>query len=335
MNSLLGDVLELTSIKDQKCLQGVVETFGNLSEDENFHSNLIHFIDKNQFFHQLLKIVDTEMRREVARFAANVAYSKSAHTFLLEAGIIPYFSCLCSLQDALSRLYSVIGLFNLALELREDLLVMHVNAILSPLADIIEDGMQFDVLSCRYAVLALGALSINPAFHDMLMCSTKNASLIGKLIDAKDTETSMYCCFALSKFSSNEKNMLLMDGCLIGALLRLIDVANDRNICTQCVSALRKLSLKPMNRRTLVDESGLSTLNALSCIGDQDILCKIVACFFNVSQTRELISVLIGCQVIHSIKIILTKPDVESLKMAVGTLANMQTWRKFVQLMRY
>jgi hypothetical protein len=103
----------------------------------------------------------------------------------------------------------------------------------------------------------------------------------------------------------------------------LIDVADDRNICTQCVSALRKLSLKPMNRRTLVDESGLATLNALSCIGDQDILREVVACFFYLSQTKELVHVLIGCQVIHPIKIILTKPDVESLKMAVGTLANM------------
>jgi hypothetical protein len=81
---------------------GVVETFGNLSEDEHFHSNLVHFIDKNQFFDQLMKIVDTEIRREVAGFAANLASAKSTHTFLLEAGIIQYFSCLCSLQDASS-----------------------------------------------------------------------------------------------------------------------------------------------------------------------------------------------------------------------------------------
>lgn len=323
MTGILEDTLELSSIEDQRCLEDVAEIFANLSEDENLHLNITHFIEDNYIFDRLLQNGNTELRREVARFIANLASTRSSHTFLIKSGILPYFAHLCGLQDALCRRYSVIGLFNLALEVKNNQLFTHSNDVVSPLATVIRDSIHYDPLSCRYAILALGALATSFEFHEIIMYSSRNVSLIGELIDAGDPEMSMYCCFALNKLSSNEQMMMMMDSCLIGALITSIDASDDRHICTQCVSALRKLCLKPINRWALVEKSGLTALNDLSCLADPDILREIASCFLYISFTKDLVSILVDGHVFHSIRLMLMLPDIETLRMALGTLANM------------
>lgn len=62
---------------------------------------------------------------------------------------------------------------------------------------------------------------------------------------------------------------------------------------------------------------------ALTCRADPDILREISACFLYISLTKDLVFSLIAGRALHSDQIFLLSQDIETLRMALGAMANM------------
>ena len=92
MTSVAKDALELAgkSDQDQSCCQLVIETLANLSEDGNLHMSIIHEFDGVNFLLELAQKSGTEVLQELSRFFANLASTKSSHSFPYKVGVLPF-----------------------------------------------------------------------------------------------------------------------------------------------------------------------------------------------------------------------------------------------------
>jgi len=73
----------------------------------------------------------------------------------------------------------------------------------------------------------------------------------------------------------------------------------------------------------MVDKNGIATLGALTCTADPDIIRELSACFLYISLTKDLELSLIASRALHSDQIFLLTQDIETLRMALGAMANM------------
>ena len=109
----------------------------------------------------------------------------------------------------------------------------------SILAIIMKDGVKSDPLSCRYAILAFGALAVNCEYFETNFDPISYATLLaGDMIETKDLETRLYTCYALNKLSSSESMAKKIDSDIIGPLVR-------------------KLCFYPRHRKAMVDKGGI------------------------------------------------------------------------------
>jgi hypothetical protein len=179
----------------------------------------------------------------------------------------------------------------------------------------------YDRDSRRYAVLALGNLSLSKDNHVALM-SDQCLAVLNGCLDSQDDETRFNAAFAFNKLTIESDNIKKIGES--GVIVRLIDCLQSGGPDTvgQAIGALRHMAEIIDNRILMLNAMILEPLSDVAKSSDFETLREVAGCLCLLSLTEAIRLPIVASSVLVPLMNLCAHEDVEIARQACGAIAN-------------